>query len=226
MAHGNGSDHLHCSRSDSSPEKHKAGTLLVVWRLGLCVFTAEGLGSILGWGTKILQASRLSKKKGGCKAVGRKVGDPKSEGRKGKWWTKVKEMGTMMGHERSRKRIFKSAAPFFTQADSTWHQIFKARFFFFWNATALQCCVSFHCTMKYSLFFLFSWSSLNYSDRCLRAVIPHLVIQHLDDKIHTPLSTDLSKHQADCSRSLEGKSGSCSNVSQDQVGREELPLYL
>ena len=159
--------------------------------------------------------------------MGRKVGDPKSEGRKGKWWwTKVKEMGTTMGHERSRKGVLKSAARFFTQADSTWHQIFEARFFFF--GMQLLYNVVLASTAQWSIvcsFFLF-WSSLNYSDRCLRAVILHLVIQHLDDKIHTPLSTDLSKHRVDCSRSLEGKSGSCSNVSQDQVGREELPLYL
>ena len=105
-------------------------------------------------------------------------------------------MGTTMGHERSRKGVLKSAARFFTQADSTWHQIFEARFFFF--GMQLLYNVVLASTAQWSIvcsFFLF-WSSLNYSDRCLRAVILHLVIQHLDDKIHTPLSTDLSKHQS------------------------------
>ena len=31
---------------------------LVVQWLGLCTFTAEGLNSVPGWGTKILQAAR------------------------------------------------------------------------------------------------------------------------------------------------------------------------
>ena len=32
------------------------GNFLVVKWLGLCTFTAEGLGSMPGWGTEILQA--------------------------------------------------------------------------------------------------------------------------------------------------------------------------
>ena len=35
--------------------KIRGNSLVVQW-LGLCAFTAEGLGSVSGWGTKILQA--------------------------------------------------------------------------------------------------------------------------------------------------------------------------
>ena len=38
------------------------GTSLVVQLLGLHAFTAEGPGSIPGWGTKILQAAGVAKK--------------------------------------------------------------------------------------------------------------------------------------------------------------------
>ena len=40
-----------------------AGNSLAVQWLGLCTFTAEGLGSIPGQGTKILQAVQCGKKK-------------------------------------------------------------------------------------------------------------------------------------------------------------------
>ena len=40
-------------------------SLAVQW-LGLCAFTAEGLGSIPDWGTKISQATRHSQKKKTC----------------------------------------------------------------------------------------------------------------------------------------------------------------
>ena len=36
------------------------GDFLVVQWLGLCIFTAEGVGSIPGQGTKILQAMQYS----------------------------------------------------------------------------------------------------------------------------------------------------------------------
>ena len=39
------------------------GNSLAVQWLGLCAFTAEGLGSIPGWETKFLQATRHSQKK-------------------------------------------------------------------------------------------------------------------------------------------------------------------
>ena len=44
------------------PENPRTGNSLVVQRLGLCTFNAEGLGSILGQGTKILHAAWCSKK--------------------------------------------------------------------------------------------------------------------------------------------------------------------
>ena len=40
-----------------------SGNSLAVQWLGLCAFTAEGTGSITGWGTKIPQAARCSQKK-------------------------------------------------------------------------------------------------------------------------------------------------------------------
>ena len=40
-----------------------ARNYLVVQWLGLCAFTAKGLGLIPGWGTKIPQAMQLSQKK-------------------------------------------------------------------------------------------------------------------------------------------------------------------
>ena len=39
------------------------GNSLAVQWLGLCAFTARGLGSIPGWGTKIPQAMQRSQKK-------------------------------------------------------------------------------------------------------------------------------------------------------------------
>ena len=39
------------------------GTSLAVQWLGLCTSTAEGPGSIPGWGTKILQAAQRGRKK-------------------------------------------------------------------------------------------------------------------------------------------------------------------
>ena len=41
----------------------KLGTSLAVQWLGLCAFTAEGKGSIPGWGTKIPRASWRGQKK-------------------------------------------------------------------------------------------------------------------------------------------------------------------
>ena len=41
----------------------RLGNSLVVQWLGLCAFTAEGAGSIPGWGTKIPQATRCAVKK-------------------------------------------------------------------------------------------------------------------------------------------------------------------
>ena len=41
----------------------KRGNSLVVQWLGLCAFTAKGLGSISGWGTKILQSACCSQTK-------------------------------------------------------------------------------------------------------------------------------------------------------------------
>jgi len=38
------------------------GNCLAVQWLGLCAFTAEGLGSIPGWGSEIPQAARHGKK--------------------------------------------------------------------------------------------------------------------------------------------------------------------
>ena len=44
-------------------QKEPRGEFLVTQWLGLCAFTAEGLGSIPGQGTKILQALRPKNKK-------------------------------------------------------------------------------------------------------------------------------------------------------------------
>ena len=44
-------------------KKHCVGNSLVVQWLGLCAFTAESLGSVPGWGTKIPQAVRCGQKK-------------------------------------------------------------------------------------------------------------------------------------------------------------------
>ena len=43
-------------------EKFSLGNSLVVQWLGLCTFTAEGVGSVPGWGTKIPQAVRRGQK--------------------------------------------------------------------------------------------------------------------------------------------------------------------
>ena len=44
-------------------QKMISGTSLAVQWLGLCAFTSEVAGSILAWGTKILQAVRCGQKK-------------------------------------------------------------------------------------------------------------------------------------------------------------------
>ena len=46
---------------DTREERNSGNSLVVQW-LGLCVFTAEGTGSIPGWGTKI-PASGVAKPK-------------------------------------------------------------------------------------------------------------------------------------------------------------------
>ena len=48
---------------DFFPLKLFLETSLTVQWLGLCTLTAEGLGSIPGWGTKMPQAARHSQKK-------------------------------------------------------------------------------------------------------------------------------------------------------------------
>ena len=51
--------------SGKCTRKEKTGNSLVVQWLGRCSFTAEGAGSIPGWGTKIPQAMGCGQKKGG-----------------------------------------------------------------------------------------------------------------------------------------------------------------
>ena len=45
-------------QTDTNQELYNVGNSLGVWWLGLCTFTAKGLGSIPGQGTKVLQAER------------------------------------------------------------------------------------------------------------------------------------------------------------------------
>ena len=54
-----------CSRREpeSGPLKGRVGNSLAVQWIGLRAFTAKGLSSIPGWGTKIPQAAQRSKKK-------------------------------------------------------------------------------------------------------------------------------------------------------------------
>ena len=49
-------------RQNSKHRSNRRGNSLAVQCLGLCAFTAEGAGSIPGWGTKIPQASRCGQK--------------------------------------------------------------------------------------------------------------------------------------------------------------------
>ena len=44
------------------PKEFSEGNSLVFWWLGLVAFTAKGLGSIPGWGTKIPQAMQCSQR--------------------------------------------------------------------------------------------------------------------------------------------------------------------
>ena len=48
-------------QTDTNQELYNVGNSLGVWWLGLCTFTAKGLGSIPGQGTKVLQAERCGR---------------------------------------------------------------------------------------------------------------------------------------------------------------------
>ena len=54
-------------------KKYTQGNSLAVQWLGLCAFTAEGPGSIHGWGTKITQVSECGEKKKKKKNVGSEI---------------------------------------------------------------------------------------------------------------------------------------------------------
>ena len=51
-----------CLYKPRKKEKRHGNSLVVQW-LRLCAFTVEGLGSIPGWGTKILQDTQHGQKK-------------------------------------------------------------------------------------------------------------------------------------------------------------------
>ena len=71
---------------------------LAVQRLGLCAFTAEGPGSILGWGTKIPQATRCSQKTkkerhtGGNTHVRQRSSEPEGENSSAIFWNIVRRI--------------------------------------------------------------------------------------------------------------------------------------